>query len=92
MFCRSMLMSMGALATEFGGLDLPVVTGGIDEHAPAVRREICEGSSTWAWPSPKASPACSDSATARARVVPTDENLMTARQARNLVLREGGNP
>lgn len=43
MLCRSVRMEIGTLATELGGLDLLVFTGGIGEHAPTVRREICEG-------------------------------------------------
>ena len=41
MFCRSARMNIGALAASLGGLDQLVFTGGIGEHAPAVREEIC---------------------------------------------------
>jgi acetate kinase len=88
MFCRSVRMAIGALATELGGLDLLVFTGGIGERAPAVRREICEGLEHLGVPSTgDAPPAPPGTASARVRVVPTDENLMIARQTRSLVLR-----
>jgi acetate kinase len=89
MFCRSVRMSIGALATELGGLDLLVFTGGIGEHAPSVRREICEGlEHLGVRCAEDVSPVSPGTATARVRVVPTDENLMIARQTRNLVFRE----
>jgi acetate kinase len=43
MFCGSVRKHVGALAAVLGGLDSLVFTGGIGEHAPAVRAEICAG-------------------------------------------------
>ncbi len=43
MFCYSARKSVGALAAVLGGLDVLVFTGGIGEHASAVRARICEG-------------------------------------------------
>jgi acetate kinase len=80
MFCRSVRMAIGALATELGGLDLLVFTGGIGEHSPGIRREICEGLEHL---------GVSSAEGAGVRVVPTDENLMIARRTRNLLFREG---
>jgi acetate kinase len=41
MFCRSVRKKIGAFAAVLGGVDILVFTGGIGEHAPAVREEIC---------------------------------------------------
>jgi acetate kinase len=34
---------IGAYAAALGGLDLLVFTGGIGEHSPEIRAQICEG-------------------------------------------------
>src|ERR1700709_1192358 len=41
MFCTQARKSIGALAAVLGGIDTLVFAGGIGEHAPAVRAEIC---------------------------------------------------
>jgi acetate kinase len=41
MFCRSVRKEIGAFAAVLGGVDMLVFTGGIGEHAPALREEIC---------------------------------------------------
>lgn len=41
MFCRSIRKEIGAFAAVLDGVDMLVFTGGIGEHAPAVREEIC---------------------------------------------------
>jgi acetate kinase len=82
MFCRSVRKAIGALAAELGGLDLLVFTGGIGERAPAVRREICQGlEHLGVLPGADGEP--------RVRVVPTNENLMIARQTWNLLFGPG---
>jgi len=43
MFCYRARMWIGALAAALGGVDTLVFTGGIGEHAPAVRSQICDG-------------------------------------------------
>jgi acetate kinase len=89
MFCRSVRKAIGALATDLGGLDLLVFTGGIGERAPTVRREICEGlEHLGVLAADGESPVAAGSGTVRVRVVPTQENLMIARQTRNLLFRE----
>lgn len=40
-FCRQVRAAIGGLAAKAGGLDALVFTGGIGEHAPAVRAAIC---------------------------------------------------
>ena len=41
MFCYQARKTVGALAAALGGIDSLVFTGGIGEHAPAVREGIC---------------------------------------------------
>lgn len=40
-FCRDVCGAIGALAAKTGGIDALVFTGGIGEHAPEIRRNIC---------------------------------------------------
>jgi RNA polymerase-binding protein DksA len=42
-FCYQARKWIGAFAAALGGLEALVFTGGIGEHAPDVRREICRG-------------------------------------------------
>jgi acetate kinase len=42
-FCYQAKKFIGALAVVLGGLDTFIFTGGIGEHAPAIRERICEG-------------------------------------------------
>jgi acetate kinase len=41
-FARAIAKTIGAYAAVLGGLDALVFTGGIGEHAPAVREDACE--------------------------------------------------
>jgi len=43
MFCYQIRKAIGALAAALGGLDTLIFTGGIGEHAAAVRGEVCDG-------------------------------------------------
>jgi acetate kinase len=43
LFCYRAKKYIGAYAAVLGGLDLLIFAGGIGEHAPAVRKGICEG-------------------------------------------------
>jgi len=43
MFCYQVRKTIAAMAAALGGLDLLVFTGGIGEHAGAIREEICDG-------------------------------------------------
>lgn len=43
LFCYRAKKYIGAYAAALGGLDLLIFAGGIGEHAPAVRKRICEG-------------------------------------------------
>lgn len=42
-FCYQVRKFIGAYAAALGGLDLLVFTGGIGEHSPEIRAQICEG-------------------------------------------------
>ncbi len=75
-----------ALANTLGGLDLLVFTGGIGEHSPAIRAAVCERLS---WLGVSVEPASNDRSAHRIdsrntpveiRVIPTDEELLIARQ------------
>jgi acetate kinase len=94
-FCYRAVRHIGSLAAALGGIDGLVFTAGVGENAIPVRRAIATGC---AW----LGLALDDDANARnalcisrqdsavrAYVIPTDENLMIARHARNLVY--GGN-
>jgi acetate kinase len=41
-FCRQVRAAIGAFAAKAGGIDALVFSGGIGEHAPAIRARICE--------------------------------------------------
>ena len=41
-FCRSAAMHAAACTAALGGFDSLVFTGGIGEHSPVVRTEICQ--------------------------------------------------
>ncbi len=43
LFCYRAKKYIGAYAAVLGGLDVLVFTGGIGEHAPVVRKRICDG-------------------------------------------------
>lgn len=43
LFCYRAKKYVGAYAAVLGGLDVLVFTGGIGEHAPVVRKRICDG-------------------------------------------------
>src|SRR5271170_7598875 len=43
LFCYRAKKYIGAYAAVLGGLDLLVFAGGIGEHAPAVRKQMCDG-------------------------------------------------
>jgi acetate kinase len=82
---------LGSLAAALHGLDALVFTGGIGEHAAAIRARVCHDA---AWlglaldPSANARHATRISpkdARASAWVIPTDENLMVARHVQRVL-------
>ena len=91
MFCYQLRKSIGALAAALGGLDLLVFTGGIGEHAGAIRADVCGGLAHLGIAlDSRRNDANEDTISAadsrcRVRVIPTNENLMVARHAARLV-------
>jgi len=91
LFVYRIRRELGSLAAALGGLEAIVFTGGIGEHAPAIRERVCRDA---AWlglePDPTANarggPRISAS-TSRvgAWVVPTDEELMIARHTQRVL-------
>ncbi|WP_333646890.1 acetate/propionate family kinase [Candidatus Binatus sp.] len=95
MFCYQIKKAIGALAAALGGLDMLVFTGGIGEHAAAVRAEACQGLAHLGLAiDPRRNDSNQDTISAadsrcRVRVIPTNENLMVARHAARLVFPAG---
>ncbi len=91
-FCYRIARELGSLAAALDGLDALVFTGGIGEHAAAVRERVCALS---AWLGIDLDPAANardsqriDRAGSRTAVwvLPTNEELVIARHTRQLVL------
>jgi acetate kinase len=92
-FCYRAAREIGSLAAALGGLDGLVFTAGVGENAPVIRATIA-GACAWlgltldeaanARGGPRISAPHSRIA---AYVIPTDENLMIARQTCVLVFR-----
>jgi len=85
---------LGSLAAALGGLDALVFTGGIGEHAPDIRARVCRDA---AWLGVELDEAANRAggprisaadARASAWVIPTDENLMIARHALEVLGRQ----
>ena len=91
MFCYQIRKSVGALAAALGGLDMLIFTGGIGEHATAVRAEVCDGLAYLGLAiDPRRTGSNQDTISSagskcRVRVIPTNENLMVARHTARLV-------
>ena len=82
---------VGSLAAALGGLDAIVFTGGIGEHAPAIRERVCRDA---AWLGVEVAPAANTGGGPRisapgsrvsAWVVPTNEELMIARHTQRVL-------
>ncbi len=84
-FCYQARKFAGALTAAMGGLDTFIFSGGIGEHAPAVRTEICRGLEHLGLqldPARNAANAAiisTDQSEVTVRVIPTDEELIIAR-------------
>jgi acetate kinase len=91
MFCYQIRKAIGALAAALGGVDLLVFTGGIGEHAAAIRAQVCDGLAHLGLAlDPRRNDSNEDTISTaasrcRVRVIPTDENLMVARHTVRLV-------
>jgi acetate kinase len=91
LFCYQARKWIGAFAAALGGLDTLVFAGGIGEHAPEIRRRICEGleflglrldSRLNSDGAPIISAADSNVAV---RVIPTDEEIVIAKAVYGLI-------
>jgi len=83
-FCYRVSRELGALAAALGGLDIIVFTGGIGEHAVAVRQRICQAA---AWlgvdidadaNQANATQINSKSSKIEVWIIPTNEELLIA--------------
>jgi acetate kinase len=89
-FCYEARKMIGSLSAALGGLDMLVFTGGIGEHAPAIRHRICESLQFLGIEiDPAKNEAGSEKISSSAgrvsvRVVPTNEELMIARHTNEL--------
>jgi len=92
LFCYRAGRELGSLAAALGGLDVLVFTAGIGEHAPAVRRRICEDAH---WLGVRldteanaagARRISADASAVAVYVIPTDEEAVIARDTARLCL------
>jgi len=83
---------LGSLAGALGGLDAIVFTGGIGEHAVAIRERVCQNAAWLGVELDSTANAAGGSriSTAASRVsawvIPTNEELMIARHTRTLIV------
>ena len=95
-FCYQARKSIGALAAVLGGIETLVFAGGIGEHAPAVRFEICDGLAhlgiTLDDERNRAGAPIISQGPCEVHVIRTDEEQMIARHARRLVLGSASSP
>lgn len=106
MFCYTARKAIGSLAASLTGLDLLVFTGGIGERAVSVRSTICEGLEhlgirlNQSRNESNADTISTHDSRCRVRVIPTNEDVVIARESRKLLLQyetsgralEFGNP
>jgi acetate kinase len=86
-FCYRVSRHIGSLAAALGGLNGVVFTAGVDENAASVRAEICRACAWLGLALDDEATAChgprisTSESRIHAYVIPTDKNLMIARQA-----------
>jgi acetate kinase len=94
LFVYRISRELGSMAAALGGLDALVFTGGIGEHAPAIRARVSYAA---AWLGLELDPAANSagrpristaSSSVAAWVVPTDEELIIARHTRRVLRSE----
>jgi acetate kinase len=91
MFCYQVRKFIGAYAAALGGLDTVVFTGGIGEHAAAVRAGIVDGLEFLGMDldseanSRNAQVISTKTSRCTVRVIRTDEDLMIARHTRRIL-------
>jgi acetate kinase len=85
LFCYTARKQLAGLAGALGGLDRLVFTGGIGEHAPAIRARICDGLAFLGihldatQNSGNARAISAPASTVTVQVIPTNEELIIAR-------------
>ena len=90
LFCYQAKKWIGAFAAALGGLDILVFSGGIGENAPTIRSRICDGLQylgielATAKNNENAPLVSRKKSDVTVRVIPTDEELMIARDTRRL--------
>jgi len=96
-FCYRARKYIGSYLACMGGADAVVFTGGIGENSPEIRALICEGME---WAGLKLDPSrnqktvaregkiCSEDSTLFAYAIPTDEELLIARDTVRVILGE----
>ena len=91
LFCYQIRKAIGALAAVLGGLDTLVFAGGVGEHSDEVRRAVCD---TLGFLGVRLDPARNadhadvlspDGAAVAVWLIPTNEELMIAREVARLV-------
>jgi len=92
-FVYSIKKAIGALTAALGGLDTLIFSGGIGEHAPAIRARVCDGLAFLGVQLDRHrnganAPVISLPGPVVVRVIPTDEELMIARAAYRLLAPE----
>lgn len=93
LFCYRIRRELGSLAAALGGLDALVFTAGIGEHAAEIRRRVCEDAAWLGIALDSAGNAAHAAriSTADSRVavcvIPTDEELIVARETVRIALR-----
>ncbi|HEX6885206.1 MAG TPA: acetate kinase [Planctomycetota bacterium] len=95
LFCQRVKKYVGAYLAELGGAEAVVFAGGIGENAPSVRARICAGlewlgleldeARNAALVGGRAGPITRDGSRLAAWVVPTDEELLIARDTVRVV-------
>jgi len=91
LFCYQLRKHIGAMTAVLGGLDTLVFTGGIGEHAAAVRWDVCRELAYLGIRldaqrnAAHAEIISAPGSTCTVRVLPTNEDLMIARQTRALL-------
>jgi acetate kinase len=91
-FCYRARKYVGSYLAAMGGADAIIFTGGIGEHAPAIRAQICEGL-TWAGlkvdeaaNNANATRISTEDSRLQALRIPTDEELLIARDTVRSIL------
>ena len=82
MFCYAVRKQISAMGAVLGGIDLLVFTGGIGEHDPLARADICIGLDAWGIGS-------GNGDRSRVRVMATDEDSEIARHAHDIAFGTG---